>query len=78
MSDKSNTKETPSKQLDFSTSDDNNTVPLSSIKMALIKKSTPTSMRNSSLPCKSSIKSKVKISSGEPDIRCYERTPLPR
>ena len=63
-------KETPSKQLDFSTTADD-TTPLSSIKMAPIKKGTPTT-RNSSLR-KPSTKAKVVISSEEPDVRCYTK-----
>ena len=64
--------ETPTKHLNFSTNTDDTDMPLSSIKMAPIKKSTPATTKQSALR-KSSTKSKVVISSAEPDVRCYTK-----
>ena len=61
-SDKSTTKYTPSKQLDF------DSTPLSSVKMAPITKRTPTTTI-----MKSSNKSKVVISPAAPEVRRYEK-----
>ena len=69
---KSSSNETPTKQLDFSTTADDTDQPLSSIKMAPINKATTATTRNSALR-KSSTKSKVVISSAEPDVRCYTK-----
>jgi hypothetical protein len=70
------TNDTPSKQLDFSIPTDHDSTPLSSVKMAPIKKRTSASSINSSssTQTKSSTKSKVIISPNAPDVRRYDKT----